>query len=423
MKTTPFWTDDYPRPNDLPAAAELPIEIDVAIIGGGYTGLSAAHTLAKGGTSVVVLERETIGWGASSRNAGIISSGLKAGMINIFKRYGKEYGLKFWRASLDMLEFIKELDAEEGIDFDLHQNGDLGLAYKASHFEGMKAKAKWYKDQLGDALEIVPPSELNLGIGSDIFHGGVLDKHGAGLHPSKLVFGLAEVAARYGAMLCEEAGVFKIEIEKHGFTVHTTKGVLKAKEIIVATNGYTDGLVPKLQPKVFTVGSYSIVTEPLSKELQEEISPKDYVFYDSKWFLNYFRMTPDGRLLWGGRNNLSTTVDLHESATALRTQMVRAFPQLVDTPVTHTWTGQLGLTFDLMPNIGVEDGIHYSFGYGGKGLHTALYLGREIAWLLTGKIKSSPFMEIPHQTYFFYRNKPWFLPFAVAFYRFRDWLF
>jgi len=422
MKTTPFWTDDYPRPSDLPVAAELPTETDVAIIGGGYTGLSAARTLAKGGTSVVVLERETIGWGASSRNAGITSSGLKAGMATIFKRYGKEYGLKFWHASLEMLELIKELNTEEGIDFDWHQNGELGLAFKASHADGMKASVKWSQEQLGDDIDWVLPSKLRAGIGSDVFYGAVFDKHGAGLHPAKLVFGLAEVAAQYGALLCEEAGVFKIEKEAHRFILHTTKGVLKAKEIIVATNGYTDRLVPKLQPKVFTVGSYSIVTEPLPKDLQEELSPKDYVFYDSKWFLNYFRMTPDGRMLWGGRNNLSTTLDLHESAKTLRAQMVRAFPQLTDMPVTHTWTGQLGLTFDLMPNIGVEDGIHYAFGYGGHGLHTALYLGREIAWLITGEIKSSPFMEIPHQTYFFYRNKPWFLPYAVAYYRFRDWI-
>lgn len=422
MKPTPFWTDDYPRPGNLPVAAELPTEIDVAVIGGGYTGLSAARTLAKNGTSVVVLERETIGWGASSRNAGITSTGLKAGMPNIFKRYGKEYGLKFWQASLDMLELLKELDSEEGLHFDWHQNGQLGLAFKASHYESMKSSVKWYQDHLGDDITIVPPSEIPAGIGSEVFHGGVMDKHGAGLHPAKLVFGLAEVTARNGALLCEEAGVFKIEKDTNGFTLHTIKGVLKAKEIIVATNGYTDRLVPKLQPKVFTVGSYSIVTEPLPKDLQEEISPKGYVFYDSKWFLNYFRMTPDGRMLWGGRNNLSTTLDLEDSANTLRAQMVRAFPQLENVPVTHTWTGQLGLTFDLMPNIGVEDGLHYAFGYGGHGLHTALYLGREIAWLITGKIKTSPFMEIPHQTYFFYRNKPWFLPYAVAYYRFRDWI-
>ena len=422
MKTTPFWTDDFPRPGDLPVTEEIPTEIDVAIVGGGYTGLSAARTLAKGGTSVVVLERETIGWGASSRNAGITGSSLKAGMMTIFKRYGKDYGHKFWQASLDMLELLKELDSDEGIDFDWHQKGELGLAFKPSHVEGMKARMNWYRDNLGDEIKWIPPAELNKVIGSGVYHGGVHDKNGAGLHPARLVFGLAEVAVRYGAILCEEAGVFKIEKEAHGFTLHTVKGVLKAKEVIVATNGYTDRLVSRLKPKVFTVGSYSIVTEPLSKELQNEISPKDYVLWDSKWFLNYFRLTPDGRMLWGGRNNLSTTLDLKESAETLRSQMVHAFPQLTNIPVTHSWTGQLGLTFDLMPNIGVEDGIHYSFGYGGHGLHTALYLGREIAWLIMGRITGSPFMEIPHQTYFFYRNKPWFLPFAVKYYQFRDWL-
>jgi glycine/D-amino acid oxidase-like deaminating enzyme len=422
MKTTPFWTDDYPRPNDLPVAAELPTEADVAIIGGGYTGLSAARTLAKGGANVVVLERETIGWGASSRNAGITGSGMKAGMMTIFKRYGKEYGLKFWQASLDMLELLKELDTEEGIDFDLHQNGELGLAYKASHFEDMKATVKWHRDQLGNGVEIVPPSELKGGIGSNVFHGGVFDKHGIGLHPVKLGFGLAEVAAGYGTHLCEETGVFKIEKEAHGYTLHTIKGVLKASEIIVATNGYTDRLVPNLKPKVITVGSYSIVTDPLPKGLQEEISPKDHVFYDSKWFLNYFRMTPDGRLLWGGRNNLSTSLDLKASAEILQKQMVHAFPQLSDIPITHSWTGKLGITFDLMPHIGRIDGIHYALGYGGHGLHTALYLGKEVAQLIMGKIASSPFAEIPHRTYFFYRNEPWFLPFAVLYYRLRDWL-
>jgi glycine/D-amino acid oxidase-like deaminating enzyme len=237
-----------------------------------------------------------------------------------------------------------------------------------------------------------------------------------------LVFGLAKVAAHYGALLCEESGVFHVKKIPNGFELQTVKGVLKTKELIIATNGYTDLLVSNLKQKIIPVGSYSIVTEPLSKELQEEISPKDYVLWDSKWFLNYFRLTPDGRMLWGGRNNLSTTLDLKISAENLRSQMVRAFPQLEGVPITHTWTGQLGLTFDLMPNIGCEDGIHYAFGYGGHGLHTALYLGREIAWLLTGKINTSPFMEIPHRTYFFYRNNPWFLPYVVSYYRFKDWV-
>jgi len=421
LKLTPFWPDNYPKPG-LPLAAELPAEVDVAIIGGGYTGLSCARPLAKAGVSVAVLERETIGWGASSRNAGITGCGLKAGAPAIFKRYGEAYGRKFWQASLDAVDLIKELVDEGGLDCDWQQNGDLCVAYKPSHYENFKTKIEWHQKNIGHPLRLVSPSELRAEIGSDAYFGGVVDEHGASLHPAKLVFGLAEVAANYGALLCEECGAFKIEKHPYGYTIHTIKGDLKAKNILVATNGYTGKLVPELKPKIFPGGSYSIVTEPLSEQLQTEISPKGRVFWDSKWFLNYFRLTPDGRLLWGGRNNLSTQLDLAESAQMLQAGMLRAFPQLTGIPISHTWTGQLGLTFDLMPHIGRLDGIFYALGYGGHGLHTALLLGREVAQLLTGEKTSSPFMEIPHQTYFFYRNKPWFLPGAAIYYRIRDWL-
>ncbi|NOY99523.1 MAG: FAD-binding oxidoreductase [Chloroflexi bacterium] len=422
MKLTSFWSDNYPKP-DLPVSESLPGVVDIAIIGGGYTGLSAARTLARSGASVVVLERETIGWGASSRNGGITGCGLKQGMPTIFKRYGKEYGRIFWDSSLEALNLVKELVDEEGVDCDFRQNGDLCVAYKPSHFEGFKERIAWHKKHLDHELYLVPPSELRAEIGGDAYFGGVIDPHGAGLHPAKLVFGLAEVAARRGARLCERTGVTRIEKNASGYDLHTTRGALRAGEVLVATNGYTDRTVPGLRPKIFPVGSYSIVTEPLSEDLQREISPKGRVFWDSKWFLNYFRLTPDGRMLWGGRNNLSTTLDLAESARTLRAQMVRAFPALAEVAVTHTWSGQLGLTFDLMPNIGrLENGIHYAFGFGGHGLHMALYAGRAAARLLTGETTGSPFMEISHQTYFFYRNKPWFLPFAASYYRFRDWI-
>jgi glycine/D-amino acid oxidase-like deaminating enzyme len=421
MRLAPFWPTNFPKPA-LPLAPDIPAETDVAIIGGGFTGLSCARTLAKAGVSAAVLERETIGWGASSRNAGITGCGLKAGAPTIFKKYGEACGRKFWQASLEALELIKELIYEEGIDCDWQQNGDLCVAFKPSHYENFKSKIEWHQKNLGHKLELVSPASLSSEIGSSAYFGGVVDYHGAGLHPAKLVFGLAQVAAGYGAQLIEEAGVFKIEKTAAGYTLRTIKGDIQAKEILVATNGYTDQLVPKLKPRIFAGGSYSIVTEVLSPELQAEISPKGRVFWDSKWFLNYFRLTPDGRLLWGGRNNLSPTLDLHESAKMLTTGMLKAFPQLEGIPISHTWTGQLGLTFDLMPHIGRINGIYYALGHGGHGLHTALLLGREVARLLTGEKTSSPFMEISHQTYFFYRNKPWFLPLAALNFRIRDWL-
>lgn len=422
MKLSSFWTDDYPRPAGLSVVMEIPRETEVVIVGSGYTGLSAARTLAKNGVSAVVLERETIGWGASSRNAGITGCSLKQKSTKIFQWFGEELGRRFYKISLDALALIEELVYEEGIDCDWQQNGDVCVYYKASHYKEDPAWTQWYLDNLGHYYQILTPEQMREEIGSDAYFGGFVDEHGAGLHPSKLVFGMAEVAAKYGAQLVENAQVTRVEKQSHGYAVHTTGGSIRAKQVVVATNGYTDGAVRGLRSRVIPVGSYSIVTEPLPPDLQQELSPKGRMFWDSKWFLNYFRLTPDGRMLWGGRNNLSTTLDLSASAEILRKEMVRAFPQLRNFAVTHSWTGQLGLTFDLMPHIGQVDGVYYAMGYGGHGLHTAIYLGNEVAQLITGDKASSPFSEIPHRTYFFYRKNPWFMPLVVMFYRVRDWI-
>ena len=421
MKTTPFWPEDYPRPSDLPVGETLPEHVDVAVIGGGYAGLSAARTLAKHGTDVAVLEQHTIGWGASSRNGGITGCGLKQGMPAIFKRYGEARAREFWQTSLDALELIKELVHEEGVECDWQQNGDLSVAYKPSHFEGMKARVAWHRKMLDHHLVLLSRDELRGEIGSNAYFGGVLDPHGAGLHPAKLVFGLARVAARHGARLYENTEVQRVKPTGQGYLLHTSRGDLTAREVIVTTNGYTGKFMLPVRRLIVPAGSYSIVTEPLPPELQQEISPKGRVFWDSKWFLNYFRLTPDGRMLWGGRNDLSTNLDLHKSARILHAQMLRAFPQLKGYAVTHTWTGQLGIPFDLMPKVGrLPNGIHYAVGFGGHGLHMALYTGREVARLLLGQISQSPFETLPQTRYFFYRYQPWFMPLVAHYYRMRD---
>lgn len=420
LNTTVFWTNQHPRPNDLPVAKELPSQVDVAIIGSGYTGLNAARVLAKSGATVAVLERETIGWGASSRNGGMATPGLKQGAKEMFKAYGETNGRLLWQSSMDAIDLIDELVISENIDCDWKRNGHVYLATKPSHFEAMKKSAAWYKNSVGYNVNLIAPSDLRSEIGTDVFYGGMSSDFSGGLQPAKYVFGLAQVAQKYGADLCEKTDVIRIEKQPNGYHLHTSRGTLNAKEVIIATNGYTDRLIPKLKPRIFPVGSYIIVTEPLSKELQQKLSPMGRMFYDSKQFLNYFRLTPDGRLLWGGRNDLSTNLDLHESKKRLQAQLIHTFPDLRDVPITHTWTGQLGITFDLMPHIGRVDGIHYAFGYGGHGLSIATYLGTEIGKLLTGQISSTPFAEIPHQTMFFYRNKPWFLPFAGMYFRLLD---
>ena len=421
MKTVPLWTDQYPRPGDLPISP-LPEQVDVAIIGGGYTGLNAARVIASSGGRVAVLEQQYIGWGASSRNGGMATTGLKAAAALVYQRYGPALGRAFWEASLDAIDLIGQLVADEKIDCHFARRGHIALAYKPSHFEAMQKKATWYKQTFNHTVRAVPPGELAQEIGSPAFHGGLVDEYSAGLHPAGYVFGLARAVARHGALLCEEVPVQRIERVGSQFQVHTGRGVVRAGEVLVATNGYTSSLVPGLKPRIFPVGSYIIVTEPLPPDLQKKLSPKGRMFYDSKWFLNYFRLTPDGRMLFGGRNNLSTNLDLQESARILQAQMVHVFPDLAGMPITHSWTGQLGLTFDLMPHIGRLDGVHYAFGYGGHGVSIATYLGTEAGLLLTGQKSDSPFAQIRHPTYFFYRRRPWFLPLAAFYYRLLDWL-
>ncbi|MEW5987570.1 MAG: FAD-binding oxidoreductase [Chloroflexota bacterium] len=421
MKTTPFWTDDFPRPADLPISP-LPSRVDVAIVGGGYTGLNAARVLAKNGASVAVLEQHTIGWGASSRNGGMATTGIKAAAPVMVERYGKELGRAFWEASLDAIDLIGEIVAEEELECHFLRKGHVALAAKPSHFEKMKERVAWFKRELGHTMYLVSPADLRDEIGSNAFYGGMVDELSAGLHPARYVFGLARAVAGHGAQLCENTAVTHVEKGHQVFNVHTSQGPVVASEVLVATNGYTDHLLPSLKPRIFPGGSYIIITEPLAPALQKKLSPKGRMMYDSRWFLNYFRLTPDGRMLFGGRNNLSTSLDLQESARRLHKRMVEVFPDLRGVRLTHSWTGQLGLTFDLMPHIGRLDGVHYALGYCGHGVSIATYLGTEVGLLLAGKKTRSPFAEIPHETHFFYRHRPWFLPFAAFYYRLLDWL-
>lgn len=420
MKTENFWLEATGVQAQIPTG-ELPSETDVAVIGGGYTGLHAALRLRKAGVDVTILEAETIGWGASSRNGGMLTPGLKAPLKNIVRMYGMDQARVFWDWSLEAIEHVDRTILEERIACDWDRRGHVALAFKASHWEGFKSYVAWKRANFGyEGDRLVPPDWLQEEIGSTSYFGGIADDVSGGLNPAAYVFGLGCAVANRGAQLVEHAPVTRIDVVKGGFRLHTPKGELRAKEVLLATNGYTTGLVPIARTGIFPVGSYIIVTEPLPPDLQGELSPKERMFYDSKYFLNYFRLTPDGRMLFGGRNRLTTTLDLLESAHLLRSRMLEVFPQLQDVPITHTWTGKLGITFDLMPHIGRVNGIHYAYGYGGHGASIASMLGREVGELLAGARASSPFMEIRHPRSFIARFDRLFLPFVAAYYRLRD---
>ena len=422
MKMIPFWKDEFPHPQDLPSSPP-PRQVDVAIVGGGYTGLHAALRLAQYGANVAVLEQGYIGTGASAINGGQVAPGLKLPIRQIFKKYGPELGGQLWQASVAAVNYLEQTLEQEQIDCDYTATGGIALAFRPSHYSQMEHEAEWLAQHVNyHETELVPRHRLREEVGSEAFYGGIVEKLGGGLQPAKYVYGLARAAAKAGACLCENTKALKINSANGGFEVITGRGNLKAGDVLMATNGYTDGLVPVIQRRIFTIGSYMIVTAPLSPRMQHELSPKNRVMYDTKWFLNYFRLTPDGRMSMGGRNNLSPNLDVVDSARALGEALVRIFPQLRGVPITHTWSGKLGVTFNLMPYIDRVDGIYHAFGYAGHGVALSGYLGKEAADLIAGRAFTSPFFRIPPATSIFYHGEAWFLPLVARYYRVLDGL-
>ncbi|HLZ11735.1 MAG TPA: FAD-binding oxidoreductase [Candidatus Acidoferrum sp.] len=424
-----FWltTAEMPRIERRP----LPEKVDVAILGAGFTGLSAARTLAKLGAHVAVLEAQTAGWGASSRNGGMVLTGLKLGAAELISRYGKETARRMFAASLEAISTVEQIVADEKIDCDFCRCGHLEVANKPGHFHGFERSAETMERELGHSVRVVPRENLFSEIGSTIYFGGLVDEVSAGANPARYVAGLANAAMRAGADIHEQTRVEKIEAAANngaaGWKVSTTRGPLWARDVLVATSGYTGDSTPSLRRKLIPIGSYIIVTEVLPSALAAEVSPRNRMIYNSLYYTHYYRLTPDRRMLFGGRaaffpENENT---IRESQAILRRDMIEIFPQLADTKIEYVWGGTLDFAFDRMPHAGKMDGIYYSVGYAGHGVAMATLLGHKMAERIasgSATPDANPFAEIPFKgaPLGLYRRKPWFLPLAGLWFRFLD---
>jgi len=426
-----FWLDTVTIPT--PVVRDFPQRVDVAVIGAGFTGLSAARTLAKAGASDAVFDAQTVGWGASSRNGGMVLTGLKLPAATLIARYGKEITARMYAASLESIDFVENLVREENIACDFARCGHLEVACKPKHFDDFRRSAEETERYFNHQQRLIPKDQLKSEIGSAIYHGGLVDDSSAGVNPARLVAGLASAADRAGAAIFEQAHVDQIQREgASGWKVATERGTLRTQNVIVATSGYTSRVTPALQRKIIPIGSYIIVTEILPDKLAAELSPRNRMIFDSKNYLYYYRLTPDRRMLFGGRAAFfpETSSTIRRSAEILRRGMLSVYPQLGDAKIEYVWGGTLDFAFDIMPHAGQLDGLHYSLGYAGHGVAMSTYLGDKIAHsiLQPQNAKSSrdenPFAQIPfpRAPLGIYNGRPWFLPFAGAWYKLLDWL-
>jgi len=418
VKSSPFWVEEFPRPQGI--TSDLPSDADVLVVGSGLTGLSAALRLARGGKTVAVLDRGDIASGASAINGGMVSPDIKAGIKVIFDRFGPELGHEMWQASVRSVDIVSDVARAENIDVQIVNGGMAALGIHADSQAKFESSVAWYRKTVGVDWEVLGRDRVSEVVASDRFTAVLFEPEGLGIQPARFVFGVAAAAAAAGAILIDDCAVRDVSRDGPGFKVGTDRGTVRAGEVILATNGYTTSEpVRELARRVVPIGSYIIVTEPLG-ERAARIFPQGSMTYTKRRLLNYMRRTPDDRILIGGRRNLHTGLDLEESAADLRRQLLSYFPDLEDAETTHVWGGKLGVPFDLIPHMGQIDGVWYALGYAGHGVGLSTLMGHELGGMLLGEEPASSFTKIPLPTRFYYRGRPWFLTPASILYRALD---
>jgi glycine/D-amino acid oxidase-like deaminating enzyme len=414
-----LWADGVARPARPPQTP--PESTEVAIVGAGYTGLSAARTLARHGADVTILERHSIGWGASGRNGGFVLPGFKAQLEPLARRDGLDRARRLFALSLQAVQFVEQLIAGEAIACDYGRGGSITLAAKPKHLENLDRSRRFLRDQLGYHTELLGPEALGHEIASVRYYGGLLDPGAGALHPLRYCHGLAAAAERAGARVLEGLDVRAVRRTASGFEVETTAGVVRAAEVVVATDGYSGPAFAPLRRRIVPVGSYLIATVPLDPGVASRVLRRNRVLFDTKHLLYYFRLSPDGRLVFGGRASF-TPAPLARYVRILHAGLLEVFPSLSDVPVEYAWSGKVGFTADQLPHIGRLDGVHYAAGYSGHGVALATYLGARLGDALAGRndlpdLGGPGFRPIP-----LYSGRPWFLPLAGAYYRIRDFV-
>ncbi len=388
------------RQTDYPTLSGS-VQVDVCIVGGGFTGLNSAIELAERGYKVAVVEARKMGWGASGRNGGQLIRGVGHGVEQFEKHIGSEGVLAMKHMGLEAVEIVRQRVAKYQIDCDLTW-GYCDLANKRRHVEGFfedlqELQALGYRHE----LRLLDKSQMHEVVGSENYLGGMIDMGSGHLHPLNLALGEAAAADSLGVQLFERSPVTRIDYGPQ-VRVHTAQGHIQAEQLILGCNAYMNQLNPKLGGQVLPAGSYIIATEPLSEEQAQRLIPQNMALCDQRVALDYYRLSADRRLLFGGACNYSGR-DPKDIVAFMRPKMLKVFPELANTRIDFAWGGMIGIGANRLPQIGrlpEQPNVYFAQAYSGHGVNATHLAGRLLAEAIHGQSNGFDlFAKVPHMTF------------------------
>ncbi|MDH3673813.1 MAG: FAD-binding oxidoreductase, partial [Gammaproteobacteria bacterium] len=416
MKLEPYWWEAAPL-RDLPGRPIKP-SCDVAVIGGGYAGLHAALGLAMAGRSVQIFDKERPGFGGSSRNGGIVSGTTKFKLNELIASHGLDAAKALFQEGLDAENWLRRFIEGHKIACKYTRSGRFVGAYRPADYDLLAREAETINKHFARDVRVVPKSEQHTEVGTDFYHGGISTDDVCGLHPALYHAGLMDCALDAGVAVHGECPVLGFHRDGDRIEVETAQGTVRTRDLVVATNAYTDKNLPWLRRRLVPAASQIIATEPLTKGVLDRLMPKKRMLVDTRIMFPYYRPSPDHtRIVFGGRAG-AWSDDPTVKAKALQRDLVSIFPELSETTLTHVWWGYVAFPFDRRPKLAHVDGIHYATGFCGSGTVWASWFGNLAARRIieegpvTTALGADPFESRP-----LYWGWPWFLPFILGWYR------
>ena len=422
MKLESYWLDTAPAASFGDDAA-VQGRVDVAIVGGGFTGLSAALALSRRGASVALLDAGRIGGGASGRNGGHVNTGVAQDFGALIKQLGRERARRCYLAYASAVDTVERLIREESIDCDYRASGKLKIAAKPHHYEHLVQTAELIHREVDQNIELIDATRIGDEVQSDRFYGGLLQRHGGQMHMGKFAVGLAQAAARNGAALYEHAPVSAIVKQgAGGYRIVSGRGELTATNVLIATGPSKHGPFSWYRRRIAPIGSFIIVTEPLGADVVARMFPNRRAYTTTRLMHNYFRVTADNRLVFGGRARFTASEQPSDekSGRILQRNLAELFPTLAHACIDYCWGGLVDMTADRLPRAGQHDGLYFSMGYSGHGTQMSTHMGQVMADVIEGRDDANPWRDFSWPAIPGHTGKPWFLPIVGTYYRIKD---